>query len=102
MRYSLGHERIILLKALASSSLKIRKMAMEHIKSTLPNASVRTKEFLVHALVDLLCDPHYPICQHALDILEDAVENDTCLDALNHHIATIAHLDIGLETLILK
>lgn len=53
-------------------------------------------------LVATLCDPCISISQMALNIIERAVEDTHCLNSMISHLSFIIHLNIGMESLIIK
>lgn len=53
-------------------------------------------------LCDLLCDALVSISQTAIRILESATNENECLETLVTHLSVIVHLDVGMESLIIK
>ncbi|RCH97274.1 hypothetical protein CU098_004610, partial [Rhizopus stolonifer] len=91
-----GHPRVLLSKIMTSGYNPMRLFATQHIGMIMRQSEAEHNDWLIRLLVTQLYDTHMDVCQTAVNLLDEACENQTNLELLVKYRPSLGHLgEIG-------
>ncbi|KAI9257881.1 Rapamycin-insensitive companion of mTOR, middle domain-containing protein [Sporodiniella umbellata] len=91
-----GHPRVLLSKILTSGYNPMRLFATQHIGMIMRQSEAEHNDWLIRLLVTQLYDTHMDVCQTAVNLLDEACENQVNLELLVKYRPSLGHLgEIG-------
>ncbi|XP_065198170.1 rapamycin-insensitive companion of mTOR-like [Sycon ciliatum] len=87
-----GHNRIVLTKLLTNTSEAMRLYATGHLRVLLRAKVPFFHTWCLEMLVAQLCDPSHDVSNEALDVLDEACEDEACLHTLVTLQPSLLHL----------
>ncbi|PHZ16464.1 uncharacterized protein RHIMIDRAFT_62286 [Rhizopus microsporus ATCC 52813] len=91
-----GHPRVLLSKIMTSGYNPIRLFATQHIGMIMRQSEAEHNDWVIRLLVTQLYDTHMDVCQTAVNLLDEACENQANLELLVKYRPSLGHLgEIG-------